>query len=371
MLTVVGEQPGCVTANDLRGRVPRYLAPGIRASDLQVEVDLERRPARFSVRRNGELVAERRFERLPAGCAERRDALALAIAVAIEHAAPPPNIDGAASKSAGPASGSSTSAGTTQPGAGASNRRAAADSAEQPSAAGTDSAEDSARQPPRAAGQPAAAAAAVTSQAEAQEEEDDGEPEYSGELPEFTDSNGPSTPWTRPSARWMGFGGAQLLFGALPSTEAVLAFTAGAEFAVMPELRVSLSGLFSLEQIQSLGQEVLTQLYGAQLLACLNTPFYSVIAAACAGAAGGVVRAEGSQAFDVNDETSMAWLAGAVRATLEFPADSVLAARVFADGRVNLVRPELEVAVPPDGYLRSAAPVFGGSLGAEIIVRLE
>lgn len=160
-----------------------------------------------------------------------------------------------------------------------------------------------------------------------------------------------------------------MLFEALPTAAA--AFSLGAELAVLPALRIALSGMFS-PPISSAfqGGKVSAQLYGAQLTGCLNLPaFSSVLVHGCAGAVGGVIEARGDD-FALNLSDQMGWLAGLVRARLEFPAAGRVAASVYADGRVNLLRPELQAALGGEPARTQAVRLLGGGLGVELIVRL-
>jgi hypothetical protein len=113
-ITVEGESSECATARSLRERIAKYLSPQARIQGLSIAVRIEGDSAGFRVLRGSSVIAERRFARVPAECAERRDAIAVAVAVAIENAVPPPAAEKRASASAGaqPASESIASGGS-------------------------------------------------------------------------------------------------------------------------------------------------------------------------------------------------------------------------------------------------------------------
>jgi hypothetical protein len=149
------------------------------------------------------------------------------------------------------------------------------------------------------------------------------------------------------------------------------AFALGVELATWPALRIALSGLLSLPiSAELLGGSVSTQLFGAQLVACLNTPLAWLLLHGCAGAAGGVVDAQGER-FAQNLNDRMGWLAGLLRARLEFPASGRLAAGLYADLRVNVLRPELQASLATEPRRSAAAAVLGAGLGLEIILRFD
>jgi hypothetical protein len=165
-------------------------------------------------------------------------------------------------------------------------------------------------------------------------------------------------------------GGGAVLFEALPTAAAGV--FAGAELALLPAVRIGLSGLFSLPVSSSFqGGTVSAQLFGAQLTGCVNTPlFASFLLHGCAGAVGGVIQASGDD-FALNLSDRMGWIAGLVRARLEFPAAGPVAAGVYADARVNVLRPELQAGLASEPARTRAVGLMGAALGAELIVRLQ
>src|SRR5262245_19944908 len=96
-IELTDERDGCLGQGALQARVSHYLSSSadyarartraLRPSELVVRVQRSGATVEFAVVRAGESLARRRFSNLPKSCADRRDTLALAIALALEHAA--------------------------------------------------------------------------------------------------------------------------------------------------------------------------------------------------------------------------------------------------------------------------------------------
>ncbi|MET0384349.1 MAG: hypothetical protein ABW321_00245, partial [Polyangiales bacterium] len=385
VLTVERVAPGCVSAVALRERIAQYLARGVRMTELRVEVDLA--SPSFRVLRSGAVVAERRFERVPTSCSERRDVMAVAIALAIEHAAPPmaagatrtstPPANAVVAQGPGGAS-SASAAGSTgglQPSAAGPVAPTpapapAANPAQQPAAAAPAPVAPAPRPPPTPP--PAAPPPPPAAQAPAEAEEDDAD-EVVDEAEEDDDpdqsDSASSGAGLRPGARWFVAAGGMFLDQALPTAAAGLSLSA--EFAVIPSFRVGVGGLVSLATDQAFaGASATSQLFGGQATLCANRPFLFMIVHGCVGAMGGLVAAEGS-GFGTDQSADMAFLAGLLRARLEFPAGTWVAGGLFVDARANLVRPELRASQGTSPDVTHVVRVLGGSVGAEIILRLD
>lgn len=352
-LTVTRELPGCVSAPALRARTAQYLGRAEQLTQLTIEVDLQ--VPLFRVLRDGTLLAERRFARAPTDCSERRDALALAVAIAIEQVTEDPRSPtGLAADSDEPAAAAERS--TAQPSAA---ERGAGDS-ERIFAAPDKGQSRAPTQPARPSGEQSELPRAVA-----------GEPvQPLSAADRGQDRARDVTTSGRPRALVSVLGGGALMFEALPT--AAPAFAVGAELALLPALRIGLSGLFSTAVSSAFqGGVVSTQLYGAQLTGCVNAPiFASLLVLGCLGAVGGVVDAHGDR-FAQNLSDRMGWLAGLVRARLEFPVAGRLAAGVYADARVNLLRPELQASLATQPVRTRAVGLLGAALGVELIVRLH
>ena len=387
VLTVTRDLPGCVSASALRARTARYLGRAEQLSELTIVVDLQ--VPQFRVMRDGTLLAERRFARAPTECAERRDAVALALAIAIEQATenlaatsgstasdtgPPPE---AAERTADSRGGRNSDAQVaTRPDADAA---ASARTVNKPNLAARGAARSEhmdvagerapgarargSATPDGARAQRGRAHAATTAAEDASlpplSAADTGEEGADRQL-----RSG------RAGTRISVLGSGAVMFEALPTAAA--AFSVGAELTVVPALRVGLSGLFSPPVSSSFeGGTVSAQLFGAQLTGCVNAPiFESLLLHGCAGAVGGVIEARGDD-FALNLHDQMGWLAGLVRARLEFPAAGFVAAGVYADGRVNVLRPELQAGLASGPARTRAVSLWGAAVGVELIVRLH
>jgi hypothetical protein len=389
-LTVTREMPGCVSAPALRARTAQYLGRADRLAELSIEVDLQ--VPQFRVLRNGRLLAERRFARAPTDCSERRDALALALAIAIEQATSesrPSQPSAAVGDNADDVAGSrSTKSEVRAP------QRTAADSIPDSSANSAPTAPPAALRATAAPVEKVAPAASRrtlepqrvarergsvpprTADRRAKDEDhgEHGEPQQMAArepgVPLQAAADAALTPTERPRAPVSLFGAGSVLFEALPT--AAMAFSVGAELGLSPALRIGLSGLFSLPVSTPFqGGLVSTQLYGAQLTGCINAPLsMSLLLHGCAGAVGGIIEAQGER-FALNLNDRMGWLAGLVRAKLEFPVAGRLSASLYADARVNLLRPELQASLPTEPARSRAVAVLGTALGVELIVRLH
>ncbi|MDQ3035057.1 MAG: hypothetical protein M3Y87_21800, partial [Myxococcota bacterium] len=76
----------CLERDALVAHVETWLGRASIASELGVVVEGDADEVSFLVTRGGEPIATRRFDRLPRACADRRAALSLAIALAIDAA---------------------------------------------------------------------------------------------------------------------------------------------------------------------------------------------------------------------------------------------------------------------------------------------
>jgi len=324
MLSVRPSPDGCITHAALSERVQRWLErERVRAPPrLEVAVDGAREPIGFELRQDGETVAERHFAVLPAGCGDRLDALALAIAVAVEHAASAPTGD-AGSPRAAPAAAGAQPAGAAPP-------------------------------------QP------TTTTAETSERASEPRAERTGEGAAVGDAN--AKPASDPGGLRVDlFAGGAWLIEALPAP--VLAVAAGGGVH-LERLRLELGFLLSAEHTSALGAgESRLQLVGGRAHACLGWPSAGLELAGCAGIGAGAALAQGDGYFE-DRQAEMPWVAALLRAALRYPAGSWLSGRIAVDGLLNLLRPELQVegqAGPTD-----ADPTFplGAALSLELVVAL-
>ena len=100
----VASDDACLTEDALVEHVRTWLGRDTTPASLSIVVEADAATASFALVESGERVATRRFDRLPAGCADRRAVLGLAIALAIDSAlAERPEVAGTAIDDAAPA----------------------------------------------------------------------------------------------------------------------------------------------------------------------------------------------------------------------------------------------------------------------------
>jgi hypothetical protein len=350
VITMEGEQDDCLNERTLRARVALYLAHSQSQLDVQVQVRRAQGTLEFSVLREGVILARRRFERLPNACADRRDTLALAVALAIEHAtmrepASEAPLTRDASRTAGASSGVSREGGGVDLGRELSGSPA--------TAAG--SASESPSKP---------LDAQATSDAKAR-----------GTKREVSEPTRASSPADQPPGvselsrlrrrlrRTALLAGARAMFEVLPAP--AFAFSLGAELAVLPYAELQLSGLVSLPVHARLPPaRVRAQLFGAELLACGHTPSPLLSVHGCLGLTGGAVKAAGDGYAD-DLRTTVTWLAGLLRVALRWSFAARAALQLSASGHLSLIRPDLRVV---GNGARGLAKLGGGALGLDMIV---
>ena len=87
-LSVDGDASGCLVIAALRERIAHYSAAQTSdATAFRVALHGAEQAVEFELFRADVPLARRRFTNLPEACNDRRDALALSIALAIQHAA--------------------------------------------------------------------------------------------------------------------------------------------------------------------------------------------------------------------------------------------------------------------------------------------
>lgn len=300
----------------VRARVLKRLARDASLSDVQVTVHIAETP-RIEVARGGQLIAERRFESFPASCNARRDAIAVAVALAIERAreadaAPVTPVTGAESTTAS----DTTTASSTAPAAAAPASAAPAAEPDEPEAAADDAS---------------------------------------------------------------GGGASALALGAHAGVAAVLEVLPALAFAgvlgadvALGAVRLSLSALASLEQRDDvLGAAIDSRLLLGRALACGDlASLGSVALEGCAGALGGAVFA-GGYGYESDRSAEFAYVAALARAALRFPARGVLSGRLALDGLVPVVRPSYLLREGESDQTTAVTPApIGASLSVEVVLTL-
>ncbi|HKU44221.1 MAG TPA: hypothetical protein VJR89_38945, partial [Polyangiales bacterium] len=282
-LTVRGlteDSTRCFEVGALRERIEHYGEARLaRAEELQLELYAESRvSAELRVYRGREVVARRRFENLPEACADRRDAVALSIALAL---------DGVAREIA-----------PTEP---------------------TDS------EPPAAAAAEPADAAPVRPEAEASREP---EPVVRDEPAAATATAAPqdSAPASDTAAAAGGVARVQLHVGtrwlahALPA--GVWTGTLGVELGFGRHFAIDVSGMASTVGNSTFaGGSAESWLAGGEIMGCGALPFGAFAAQGCAGDALAACQAHGNYPREFPDATLL-WAARTARLALRWPAQS-------------------------------------------------
>lgn len=312
-LRVTPDASGCVTEAALRARVASLGAQAKGAQGIAVVIDASVQPEVLQVRRNDVVIATRRFDDLPARCADRLQTLALVSALAIEHAMEP-ELEPADAELLEPAP------------------------APEPSPASTDAPERPAEptEPPAEPTEPAAES-----------------PEPSAE----------PRPAREPLVRTVvGLGGG---YGLLPELAGLLAL--GVELPGAG-LRIGLGALVTTEASTSLAAgTALSRLAAARAYGCAAGDALSLDLQACAGMTLGVVAAAGRD-FASNEEATGTLLAPLVRLGARFPARGTFAVGLALEGFVHLVRPELQVSGHAGAV--SSLPALGAALSLEGVLAL-
>lgn len=319
-LRVEPSADGCVTKAKLQTRVQRWLGATAIRSGLRVTVHGAAEPMAFSVQHDAAGVAERSFDVLPQNCPDRIDAVALTVALAIQHA-----------EQARPLAETSTAATPNPP---STTAPVATPSVKPTTKPTTKSAPPDATKP---------------------------------EAPSAPD-NATTTAADDPDAlRVRLHAAATFLSEVLP--ESALGLGVGAELQTSEALSVMLTGLYVPETAQPLATgSALMQLYAGRALLCLGAPAAGLVLEACAGAAGGVVLATG-EGYMANENAKMAWLAGVLRGAARFPARGLIGVRLAVDGLVNAVRPSPKLVLDGAAKHALAFPIgFAGSL--ELLIAL-
>ena len=347
-LSVENDASGCLVTGALRERIAHYSAAQTPdATSFRVALHGGEQAVELALYRADALVARRRFSNLPEVCSDRRDALALSIALAIEHAVQEQAQAGAA--------------GVVQPSAAAGVRSPAADSggANQAIAPESDTSEEPAQVEAGAEARVAASVeeqrpevVSVSPRAAAQDRGE--EPEQPAE-----DSEDTGVLWgVQAGGRW--------LLATLPSP--VLAGSAGVELQLSPSTSFELSGLVSsIAQTRFANALARTQLLGGEAVACRAARFASFAAQGCIGAALAAYLARGSGYYQSLD-TTLFWAAALGRVSLRWPHSGPLALRASLQAHFNVRRPELRVEGATEPL---STGVFGGALGIDMIVALQ
>ena len=389
-ITLQGDSRGCLTRAAIEARIKHYRSDKANAAALHVHVRApDSGTTEFVIAYAGNTAAVRRFQALPQACADRLDAIALAIALAIEQAVPshpavpdqPAGSDGShattgvdmvaaapdnqPNQSLPPTTGSST---TSRSVVDAELARSPHEAARGMDTRKTDAAlaasrETRPRADPPVRPQPRAAPPVErvvvslpntthTPLAEQRDSSDDDERDFRH---------------SRPSAWRLGLhAGGNVIFEVLPAP--VIAGALGLELSIDDHLSIRASGLLSTQSRREFGDgTAVVQLVGGRASMCWATRFDWFPLNTCLGAIAGRVKAEGRGYYD--DETvKFPWLAMLLRVGTRVLEHGPVALELAVEGYTNLLRPSL-------GIDRSTAeplttPVLAVSGGLDLICYL-
>ncbi|HKP55842.1 MAG TPA: hypothetical protein VJV78_03950 [Polyangiales bacterium] len=286
--------------------------------------------------RGDALVSRRRFEQLPKACSDRRDAVALSIALALE---------GAARELATPVEAADSTATEGGDSVEASARHAAVAEAEQPKP--STQAQRELFSQPSAAEEEEAAVERQDSAAEADEPAQASAP------------GGGLIVHLHLGAGW--------LVGAVP--DPVWTGSLGIVLWLNPHLAFDLSAIAStLANSEFVGGRVETRLVGGELFGCTGWKIGNFAAQGCAGLIAAACAADGYDYPEEYPAATLLWMAGAARFGLRWPNEGLLSVRGSLQLHFNLVRPELNVA----GSTEKLYPFWiGGAAGLDMILALE
>jgi hypothetical protein len=360
-----GGSARCFDVDALRQRVAHYREDGgARADDLQLELYVDAEDsAELRVYRGAELAARRRFANLPAACADRRDAVALSIALALD----------AVIHEMASARGEEGVAGGASPREPAPGSGSGSGSGPQPASERTAPAPKPARAETRAPRATEAPRDADTRDGAAQDEDaaadDDDDNDNARTAERDVTPPSPSQPrgshGGAPSVAL--HAGGRWLAGALPSP--VWTGALGAELAFGELFAIDGSAIASTAADSTLaGASARTHLIGGELLGCTARGLGDFAAQGCLGAVVAACEASGEDFPVPLPSSTVLWAATAARLALRWPAAQRVSVRLAVEGHVNMVRPELRV----DGSRARLSPsVLGGSAGLDLLVSLE
>ena len=340
-MSVQPDNDRCLTRQALERRTEHYLRDYSATSHVSIIVQLSTTEVSFSVMRDGERLAKRAFSQLPDDCASKRDALGLAIALALEaagvaHVA----FDNDSTNDSSPAN---VEAGwnnevDTASGADATNPERADEQKHQHSSQlkSDEAPHESSSSQQRAAEENPAADAIKSSQ------ETKPTSEETSEVDQDTDAPHPTR--AGPTIALGLSANAGVLLGVKPGLALVLA--AGPMMRI-GRLTVELDGLWSPESEHSIANvpagQTLVSLYAGRLATCVGGSTAGPSLGGCLAFEGGALVAQG-MGYDGVEHTRLPWLAGAISAEVKLPLIASLGVRLCADAMLNLMQPVLVVA---------------------------
>jgi hypothetical protein len=362
----------CFDTDALQQRIARYGGThGAKAVELQLELYVDSPDtAELRIFRGDVLVSRRRFEHLPTSCANRRDTVALSIALALEGAmqqlAAANTNDAADIASVTPESAAGAIDRGPPPGTlDAQRATVAAASAQNKVAKETAEAE---RQSERAASElPTTPESADTTAASSPME---GSPTTSERGPQDSDEDVSDAADHRKAQSGPAMGlhlGGRWLAEALPSP--VWTGVLGLELWLNRRIAFDLSAFVStLGNSSFAGARAQTQLVGGELFGCTAWKLGRFAAQGCLGATAAACDARGRDYPVAMPAATLLWAASAARLALRWPDNQLISLRLVLQANVNLMRPVLRV----DDSSEQLKPAWvGGAAGLDVILALE
>ena len=358
-----GISEACLSEPSLSERVAHYRSstPSPRGLELRLYVT-GADTAELQIVRGGSVVSRRSFTQLPATCADRRDAVALSIALAMERTA-----------AAAPQRAARATTGSRAPSArGAGDSRAALSPAQGDASEGGRS-EDAAAEDDRADAQqptaqdlpvPPAQPMPSAGVQDSPEESSAQTPIVLGSMPTTT-SRDPRQKGDKPSSLQLQLGGRHTI-EAVPT--AVWVGTLAIELPITGAVTLGITALLSSTGEAALaGARARASFLGVEAVGCSNVPLSVFMMQLCGGAGVALCEVSGREYPRARPDATLLWAAILGRATLRWPREGWLAARLVLQPHVSLSRPDLRVEGSSE-RLRSFW--MGGSAGLELWLAL-
>lgn len=324
----------CLRAESLRARITHYMGSHPAPPNLRVVIDLALDPgAELRIFRDDALLSRRRFPQLPAACEDRRDAVSLTIALALEDA-------------------------------GATERKASATT----TTSIQTSAEPSTDAPTARTQQQTASEREATSPSPVEVPQDT-TPVVLATMPS-------SISHTRTREAGADVADVQLQLGARWLTQA-LPFplwlgSLGVAVAWLDQrVSIALSTLASTTSDTSFASgRASGRLYGLEAMGCSSFALGASALELCVGATAAACDVKGRDypvPLRARSDATLLWAAGIARVGWRWPAASSFGLRVLGQGHFNVSRPALEVERAPQ---RLQPGWVGLAVGLELVVTL-
>ena len=330
-LTVEPKDDPCITLDALKQRTESYLQTDSPRHAVAIDVIVAHGKVSFSVKRKATQLAHRQFTELPTECAARIDAVALAIALALEAAGEgrvvfeTSSTPGGSENLSDDATAKSDTGFDSDPGEVPKVSQGGGASG---SANGTSTTRTADSQPKRAALDPR--------QHEETEMDDDGAPVVA--------ESASSTPWSLRLAA-----GAGVVLGVKPDASWVLKARAALQF---DHLSIEVGGLWSPHSQNTVADvrtgKAKTALYAGHLGACWSDQLSVFSTDACLSVLAGALTGQGV-GFDSNQHVSLPWLATALSVGARLPLAGPFGCELRVDALQNVVQPVVVVEGPSGG----------------------